>query len=89
MSKRLEPFARLGALLYTYSAAIVMQIILLPVAAIWFVVDGILQVITGKEGLMPGGWIPTAVVDVWKWLISNNSWAFFGKGSFKWRAGIV
>lgn len=47
---------------------------------LWAAVDIVWQLITGREGLSPGG----LATGLWDWLDQNSRYVFFGQGSWSW-----
>jgi hypothetical protein len=84
---RLEALHRVGVLFYTYFAAALLYIVLVPLSAAFFVIDFLWQLILGGEGLSDRNMVAMWLMGVYKWMLSNSEYAFFGKGSFAWTAG--
>lgn len=83
---RLEVPHRVGVLLYTYFATLLLSLILFPLSIGFFIVDGLWQLVFGGEGLSDGNRLAMWLMAVNEWRLSNQHYALFGKGEFNWTA---
>ncbi|MFC4553541.1 MULTISPECIES: hypothetical protein [Halorussus] len=73
-SKRRDAAVRFGGGLFYYLAFILVAPILFGVSILWFLVDVLYQLVTGKEGLSDDGMVPRA----YRKTQGTGTWALFG-----------
>jgi hypothetical protein len=77
---RLDALWRLIYLIPLVLGMYVLGFVLYVFFGLWFTLDIIWQLITGRPGLQPGGRATT----IHEWLSQNTRFVFFGAGSWSW-----